>query len=154
MKLSFAIPAYNEEKVIKQCLDSIFRELEGKDYDAEVIVVNNNSTDRTKEIAESFSQVKVVDEMQKGLVFARRAGFLASTGNLIANVDADTMLPKGWVGKVLEEFEKDQKLVALSGPYIYYDLSLFTRVLVKLFYVCGYFFYMVDSLFEIGRAHV
>lgn len=141
MKLSFAIPAYNEEKIIRKCLDSIFQQLEGKKYDVEVIVVNNNSTDRTKEIAESFQGVKVVDEPEKGLVFARRAGFAASIGDIIANIDADTMLTKGWIDTVFEEFEKDEKLVALSGPYIYYDLSLITRAAVKVFYFFGYLLY-------------
>jgi cellulose synthase/poly-beta-1,6-N-acetylglucosamine synthase-like glycosyltransferase len=150
MKLSFVIPAYNEENVIKKCLFSIFKELEGKDYDVEVIVVNNNSTDRTKKIAESFKDVKVVDEMQKGIVFARKAGFVASSGDLVANVDADTMLPKGWVKTVFREFEKDDKLVALSGPFIYYDMSLFSKTLVKIFYMFGYFIYKINHFFGKG----
>lgn len=150
MKLSFSIPAYNEEKVIRQCLASILKELEGKKYDTEIIVVNNNSSDLTKEIAESFPGVTVVDEKQKGLVFARRAGFIASTGELVANVDADTILPVGWVDKVFRAFEDDKELVALSGPYIYYDLSLFTRLLVKVFYLFGYFFYSIDRLLGKG----
>ena len=51
MKLSFVIPAYNEEKYIGQCLQSIFDEMKGASHDVEIIVANNNSTDRTKEIA-------------------------------------------------------------------------------------------------------
>lgn len=116
MKLSFVIPAYNEEAMIHGCLASIVGELAKGSYNAEVLVVNNSSTDRTKEIALSFPHVTVVDEMRKGLVFARRAGFLASSGDIIANVDADTRLTKGWVDTVMREFTKDEKLVALSGP--------------------------------------
>lgn len=144
MKLSFVIPAYNEEKVLGDCLDSVFKELSHGNYDAEVIVVNNKSTDHTKEVALSFPLVKVVDENNKGLVFARKAGFLASSGDIIANVDADTILTKGWVKIVFKEFEKDEKLVALSGPFIYYDLNVITRTMVKVFYFFGYIFYAIN----------
>lgn len=151
MKLSFVIPAYNEEKILGKCLESVFKEIDSQMYNVEVILVNNKSTDTTKEVAQSFPLVTVVDEMQKGLVFARRAGFIASTGDIIANVDADTMLTKGWLETVMKEFEKDANLVALSGPFIYYDLSLLTRAIVKIFYFFGYFFYIVNHfLFNKG----
>ena len=134
MKLTFVVPAYNEEKYIGNCLKSILREIEGKGYDVEIIVVNNASTDGTREIALSFETVRVVDEPNKGLSKARAAGFLASSGDLIANVDADTLLPAEWVEKVFYEFKNDNNLVALSGPYIYYDLSFFANFMVKIFY--------------------
>jgi glycosyltransferase involved in cell wall biosynthesis len=138
MKISFVIPAYNEELSIARCLESVERELSSGEYDAEVIVVNNASTDRTHEIASSFDWVKVVDEREKGLVRARHAGFSASTGELIANIDADTILPAGWLSRVMNEFEKSEKLVALSGPFIYYDLPFYSRLLTKFFYAFGY----------------
>jgi len=138
MKLSFVIPAYNEEKFIGKCLESIIKETDKKIYDTEIIVVNNASQDRTGEIASSFPGVKVVNEPKKGLIKARQAGFLASSGELIANIDADNILPTDWVKKVFDEFNRDDKLVALSGPYIYYDLSPVKNFLVKIFYSLGY----------------
>ncbi|OGY96712.1 MAG: glycosyl transferase family 2 [Candidatus Liptonbacteria bacterium GWB1_49_6] len=146
VKLSFVIPAHNEEGTIKPCLESIFREIAGKNYATEIIVVNNASTDRTGEVARSVPGVIVVDEPEKGLVKARAAGFKKSTGDLIANVDADTMLPSGWVDKVFREFSACSRLVCLSGPYIYYDLSWFTRILVKIFYTIGLFFSGMNRL--------
>ncbi len=145
MKLSFVIPAYNEELLIGQCLASIERELRRGNYDAEVIVVNNASKDRTKEIASSFPGVRVVDEMEKGLVKARRAGYNASTGDLIANIDADTMLTEGWVDKVLESFGVSDNVVAVSGPYIYYDISAWRRACVRLFYYGGYAGHLINK---------
>jgi len=145
MKLSFVIPAHNEEKYIGQCLDSIFRELKNAPYDVEVIVVNNASTDGTREVAQKYPGVIVIDEPAKGLVRARRAGFLGATGDLIANVDADTMLTPKWVDKVFREFEKDKKLVALSGPFIYYDLpKRIDFVVRKIFYPIGFIIYLVN----------
>ena len=151
MKLSFSIPAYNEEEHIWRCLDSIFRELKGKEYQTEVIVVDNASTDRTAEIANSYGGVKVVSESQKGLLFARQRGYLSSTGDLLANIDGDIMLTPGWVEKVMEEFEKDPKLVALSGPYIYYDSPFYVRFLAKGLYSFAFLIHLTSILFT-GRG--
>lgn len=140
MKISFIIPAYNEELVIAKCLESVQKELARTPCDAEVVVVNNASHDRTKEIALTFKGVRVVDEPKKGLVFARAAGFAASSGELVANIDSDVMVPEGWLKKVFAEFEKDPHLVALSGPYIYYDLRVWERALVKMWYFPGWLF--------------
>jgi len=144
MKLSIVIPAYNEEERIGCCLNSILAEMNGKNYDMEVVVVNNASTDKTREIIASFPQVKLVDETDKGLVKARRAGYLASTGELVANIDADTRMTPGWIDQVLKEFAKNNKLVALSGPFIYYDLSKNARAAVRTFYYAGFFIYLIN----------
>jgi len=144
MKLSFVIPAYNEEKNIGPCLEAIFKEIGGKKHDLEIIVVNNASTDKTKEVAGRFAGVKVVDEKKKGLSAARHAGFLASSGDLIANIDADTLLTPGWIEKVLKAFSANKNLVAFSGPYIYHDLSLMVNIGVRLFYYAGYAGYLAN----------
>jgi len=150
LTLSFVIPAYNEEHYIGTCLASVLKEVRGAAREVEIVVVNNASTDRTKEVALSFAGVKVVDEPQKGLTMARRAGFFASSGDLIANVDADTKLPRGWLTRVFREFSCNDDLVALSGPYIYYDLPLFARHLVRIFYGFGYVFHRINSFFKKG----
>ena len=144
MKLSFVIPAYNEELNVGKCLESVFRELGRGSYDAEVIVVNNASTDRTGEIASSFPGVKVVDQPIKGLVHARHAGFQASNGDIIANIDSDTMLTPGWIDKVMSEFSKNPKLVGLSGPFIYHDVPASVRQASNVFYRLGYVLYLVN----------
>ncbi len=153
MKLSFVIPAHNEELYIGKCLDSIVRELKRSPHDVEVIVVDNASTDRTKDIAARYSGVRLVYEPQKGLVRARRAGFLAATGDLIANVDADTMLTPGWIENAFRAFHESPKLVCLSGPFIYYDLPKGIRVLVKMFYGLGFLVYLMNR-FILRRASV
>lgn len=143
-KLSFVIPAYNEEHYLGDCLDSIIKQRDALPYNTEIIVVNNSSTDRTEAIAKSHKGVRVVLEKQKGLVHARQAGFLAATGDIIANVDADTRLTSGWTKKVMASFIKDKKLVALSGPFIYYDTPRAVRFFVRFFYLIGYCFYLIN----------
>ena len=144
MILSFVVPAFNEERYLPDCLRSIRRETLGISEVVEIIVVDNASTDRTRAVALSFPGVRVVDEPRKGLPQARQAGFLASTGRLIANVDADSRLPKGWVAEVLRQFEDDSSLVALSGPLVYYDLSSRERMLVRLFYALAWMTYALN----------
>jgi glycosyltransferase involved in cell wall biosynthesis len=146
MKLSFVVPAYNEEDYIGDCLESILRETKGKKCDFEIIVVNNASTDNTKKIALSFKGVKVIDEPRKGLVRARTRGYKASTGDLVANIDSDTRLTKGWVDTVVNEFTKNKKLAGLSGPFIYYDLTKKMKILVRTFYYYTYAIYLFSAL--------
>ena len=138
MKISLVIPAYNEEKYIGACLESI--EKYGKDF-FEVIVINNGSDDRTGEIARSFSFVRLVNEPTKGLPRARQRGLEEAKGDLIAYVDADTKIPENWVSKINKE------LVCLSGPYVCYDASLplrffmwiyFTLLAVPTYFIIGY----------------
>ncbi|ODT81053.1 MAG: glycosyl transferase family 2 [Pelagibacterium sp. SCN 64-44] len=145
MKLAFVIPAYNEEALIGKCLESVLAEIKRAGSDAQVIVVNNASTDRTGEIARSFAGVTVVDEPKKGLVNARDAGFAASEGfDLVANIDSDTLVPEGWLDTVYAEFARDPKLVCLSGPYIYYDMSPWNRALVGAFYGLTWLIYILN----------
>lgn len=135
MKLSFVIPAWNEEKYIARALKSVTRHAEKSGHDIEIIVVDNASHDRTGEIARGFPGVIVVDEPRKGLPQARQAGFLASSGDLIANMDADSILPEGWIEKIYAHFENNPELVALSGPYQYYEYSRVQNFIVSLYYV-------------------
>lgn len=144
MKISFVIPAYNEEEYIGNCLKSVLRELDGKKYDFEIIVVDNASTDNTAKIASSFKDVIVIKEPKKGLVSARKAGYSASKGDLIANVDADTRLTKGWIDTVFKEF-KNNKLVGLSGPFIFYDLSTKYKIMARLFYYYAFSLYLLNN---------
>lgn len=142
------IPAYNEERYLPACLESILAQTSHLGEQVEIIVVNNASSDRTRDVALSYPGVIVVDEMRKGLPYARQAGFAASRGELIANVDSDSRLTPGWVAQVLDtfaEFErKGKSLVALSGPVVYYDLSPSQRVSVRLFYLLAFVLYALN----------
>jgi glycosyltransferase involved in cell wall biosynthesis len=149
MRLSFVVPAYNEEAYLPACLESILGQIDPGT--CEIIVVNNASTDRTREVALRYPGITVVDEPRKGLTFARQAGFAASTGALIANVDADSRLTTGWVAKVLATFAEAEAsaashrmLAAFSGPLVYYDLTPRQRVLVHVFYMTAWTTYAIN----------
>jgi glycosyltransferase involved in cell wall biosynthesis len=144
MRLSFVIPAYNEEAYLPACLESILAQTQSLATPTEIIVVNNASTDRTREVALQYPGVTVVDEPRKGLTFARQAGFAASSGSLIANVDSDSRLTPGWVETVLRTFDQTPTLAALSGPVVYYDLTPRQRVFVQVFYLIAFATYVTN----------
>ncbi len=131
-KISLVIPAYNEEKYIGVCLDYVMKNAKGRFY--EIIVVDNNSTDRTKEIAAGYPGVKVVSELKKGVTKARQRGVEEATGDLIAFIDADTQMRPEWVDVILKEFGKNPKLVCLSGPYLYYDFRRWMQIVSTFFW--------------------
>jgi glycosyltransferase involved in cell wall biosynthesis len=151
MKLSFVIPAFNEETYILACLHSLIKELDQTRYDTEIIVVNNGSTDHTEEVVKSFFGITVIAEPVKGLARARHTGFMISTGDLIANIDADTRLPSGWIERVVQEFQLNSNLVALSGPFIYHDLPMIKRILVRIYYYLGFGLHLINHrILKIG----
>jgi glycosyltransferase involved in cell wall biosynthesis len=142
--VSFVVPAYNEEALIGTCLTAIIAEISRTGCRAEIIVVNNASTDATYDIASSYPDVKVVDESSRGLVQARAAGFRAAKGRYIANIDADTILPEGWLGRALEEFAHHADLVAMSGPYAYYDLPKWAQLTATGFFHSAYLAHLLS----------
>jgi glycosyltransferase involved in cell wall biosynthesis len=142
--LSFVVPAYNEENYLGDCLESILEQTRGREHLVEIVVVNNASTDGTRAVAARYPGVTVVDEPRKGLTFARQAGFLNTSGRLIANVDSDSRLTPGWIDRVFAAFEKGSSLVALSGPFVYYDLSASERVMVRGFYLVAWASYAIN----------
>lgn len=110
---SIVIPAYNEEAWIERSVAAA----RNQDYPGkfEVIVVDNASTDRTAELAEQAG-ARVVFQPKPGLPFARDAGYRATQGEIIANTDADVLVPPNWLRSFLKPFS-NPKTVAVSGVF-------------------------------------
>ncbi|MEG3085879.1 glycosyltransferase family 2 protein [Sphingomonas sp. PB4P5] len=119
--ISLIIPAYNEEAYLPACLDAVLQHVAGKAM--EIIVVDNNSTDGTRQVIERYAGVKYVFEPHKGITRARQCGFANASGDIVAYIDADTRPPAGWIEQIWREFAADDRLVCLSGPYSFYDLG-------------------------------
>lgn len=92
MKLSFIIPALNEQKNIRNCVASIISQLEEGD---EVIVVDNGSRDKTVEIAKK-NGARVVRESKKGISNARNRGAREARGDILCFIDADGIVTPNW----------------------------------------------------------
>lgn len=119
MKVSVVVPAFNEEKYIKRCLESLINQEEKAD---EIILINNNSIDNTVAIAKKFPQVTIVNEKIQGMIPARNRGFNEAKYDIIARTDADTIVPKNWIKKIKTQFTKHPAIVGLSGKAKFYEL--------------------------------
>ena len=137
MRLSIVIPAFNEELYLGDCLAAVQAELGRSSLgeSVEVIVIDNASTDRTAAVAQQFPNVRVVFEPVKGLTHARQRGLKEANGDVLAFVDADTMMPAGWIDRVLEAFDSKKEIVCVSGPYIYYDGPPIWSFLIRIYWV-------------------
>lgn len=110
MHLSIIIPAFNEELLITHCLDSIAKSValnQKPVFTHEVIVVDNNSTDKTAELAKQAG-AKVVFEPINQIGRARNAGAAVATGDWLLFVDADSLLNPGMVADILQMIESDK----------------------------------------------
>jgi len=111
--ISVIIPTRNEEAYIANCLDS----LKALDYPAdrfEVIIADGHSTDRTREIAESYGAIVLIDET-KMVSHGRHVGFEHSRGDLIAFSDADCIMEPRWLRNALKYFD-DAGVGGVTGP--------------------------------------
>jgi len=131
--LSVVVPAYNEETTLINCLFSIEAEADRTRRPYEIIVVDNNSTDSTATLARDFG-VKVVSEPRKGVTRARQTGFEASKYDIVAFIDADSVLPKFWLDYAIQDLD-DPRVVAATGPLVYPDISIFKRSITAIFYI-------------------
>lgn len=97
-KISVIIPAYNQAEYLEDAIESAYNQTHPSH---EIIVVNDGSTDNTREIAERYmfkefplldSPVKVINQVNKGLSSARNTGIMNATGDYCLFLDADDML--------------------------------------------------------------
>jgi glycosyltransferase involved in cell wall biosynthesis len=117
LTISFIIPAYNAEKTLRECIKSIIHQ-DLIDCEKEIIIINNNSTDRTQEVAEEFSDVKIFFLAEKSRSEARQLGISKSKGHFFAFIDSDVALQFGWANTLLELLLKNPTIGAAQGSVI------------------------------------
>jgi cellulose synthase/poly-beta-1,6-N-acetylglucosamine synthase-like glycosyltransferase len=110
--ITVIVPVRNGEQTIQSLLESLQR-LEFDRNKIEVIVVDGNSNDKTREIVKNYP-VKLVIETREGLNLARNIGIKCSNGEIIAFTDSDCIVPKNWVTMIVENF-KDPKVGCVGG---------------------------------------
>jgi len=99
MKLSVIIPAFNEEDYLAATLEAIGAALADID-ESEVIVVDNDSTDGTRAVAEGFD-VRIVTEHEHNISQVRNTGGANATGDVLVFIDADTIVRSGLFEKII-----------------------------------------------------
>ncbi len=110
--VTVVIPARNEEAIIADCLTALMGQTEPVE---EIIVVDNASTDATADIAASYPGVTVLHDPVPGIGRARTTGFDAASGDIIARIDADTLVEPGWAAAIRATFRADPALWAVGG---------------------------------------
>ncbi|MDQ6815253.1 MAG: glycosyltransferase family 2 protein, partial [Bacteroidota bacterium] len=109
----------------------------------EIIVVNNNSTDRTEALVKQAG-IKCILEKKQGITAARNAGLQIASGKYILNADADTIYPHNWIDAMVTPLQNNNSIALTYGPFSFiptanttrftYFLYEFATSLVKLYY--------------------
>lgn len=125
MMFSVVIPVHNGEQFIEECLESAVEQVKGIDG-AEIIIVENGSTDRTAEICDRICAgetcVRVIHEGAIGLYLARQVGIKASKGDYILALDSDDRLMDGMLGR-LKEIIEDFKTQGVRPDILLYGAA-------------------------------
>lgn len=126
MKLSIVIPAYNVEKYIGNCLDSIFNQKIENNL-LEVIVVNDGSKDRTEDIIKQYaanhSNLIYISQENQGQSVARDNGLKRATGDIVWYIDSDDAANEGSINKLFYYFDKypQADLLVFDWRHVYTD---------------------------------
>lgn len=107
MKISVIVPAHNEEKLLPATLEFIRAALNACEAHSELIVVDNESDDRTAEIAQTAG-ARVVDEKVRNISRVRNTGAGSTTGDILIFIDADTRVPEMLFRKIADEMSDPQ----------------------------------------------
>ncbi len=127
LMISVVIPALNEERYIGKCLESLDRQNYSGEY--EVIVIDNGSEDRTREIARKYCS-RVFHEPDLELYEVRNKGIEVAKGEIIAQIDSDTVASPNW----LDEVERGLRCGDLvTGPLMPLGDSSFFDIIFRVF---------------------
>lgn len=112
--VSIVIPAWNEQDNIYRALSSLAANK--TNYKAEIVVINNNSTDRTQELLDMLGVRNYLQPIQ-GTPHARQMGLFKAKGKYHLCADSDTFYPPTWIDAMLQPMIKDNTIMGVYGRY-------------------------------------
>ncbi|QQL50896.1 glycosyltransferase family 2 protein [Mucilaginibacter ginkgonis] len=119
-EVTISIPAYNEEQTIVQTLCSLATNITNRSV--EIIVVNNNSKDKTEELVNACG-VTCVRELTQGITVSRNTGLANATGKYILNADGDTVYPKYWIEEMIKPLADSDKYAITYGRFSFIPIG-------------------------------
>ncbi|MGD9276227.1 MAG: glycosyltransferase family 2 protein [Candidatus Pacearchaeota archaeon] len=157
MKLSVIIPAYNEEKRIEETLRDVNQYLSKKDFSYEMIVVNDGSTDNTKQIVESFcdkipNMMFIDNKINSGKGSAVKQGMLAASGDYRLFMDADNAIKINHLEKflaVINDYDLVIGSIELPGSKKWQEYKGLNKIYRNLFGKLSKYLIQVVNLWEI-----
>jgi len=155
MDISAVICTYNRCKSLQGTLDSLLHQEMCDNFEYEVIVVDNNSNDNTRDIVTGFipkfnGKLKYVFESNQGLSNARNRGICEATGEIIIFTDDDCLPEKEWFSKINIVFSKNKSIDLMLGGAIWEDAK---RIYTELNPLRGNGLHMAfrkNTLFQLG----
>jgi glycosyltransferase involved in cell wall biosynthesis len=120
--LSIVLPTYNRAAELPLAVKSALDQTAAPDS-SEIIIVDNNSTDRTAEVVNELTtqypgRVLGVLEKRQGVAYARQAGIDAARAELVAFFDDDVRVARDWVDTILNTFEQHADIEVLGGKVL------------------------------------
>ena len=114
MSVSIIVPTFNGASSIGNCLDALLKQTVGRD--AEILVVNDGSTDNTADVVARYFGVRLITQSNAGPATARNRGALEARGTIILFTDDDCVPMPEWLAAMIEPF-KDPNVVGVKGVY-------------------------------------
>lgn len=122
--ISIIVPTLNEEKSLRFLLESLRRQTWSN---FEILVVDGGSKDKTIDIANQYNAETIVPN--GGAEFhSRNVGASLAKGEILLFTCADIIMPKDLIEKVYEKFERNHRIIAVSGPSIPYDTHIIGKI--------------------------
>lgn len=130
---SIIVPAYNEAAWLPQLLDALAAQQTDRPY--EIIVVANNCTDQTAQIAR-VRGTRVIEYTNPccGVAYARQVGLAHAQGELIATTDADAVMSRTWLVTLCRPLLQHAAWAAVTGPVRHYAEAVHAQVAYLKFY--------------------
>lgn len=116
--LQIIVPAYNVEKYLQECMDSILSQ--ETTYSYIVFLIDDGSTDQTSQIVDTYAsdpRVVVIHQENKGFSGARNTGLKTIVGQYIMFVDSDDLLPQGAIQSLVQFAEQNDAEIVEGGVY-------------------------------------
>jgi len=121
MKISIIVSTYNRSKSLEKVIKNILSLKYDGSFNYEIIIVDNNSKDNTKEIVESYflksNRLRYIFEPKQGVSNARNAGINSAKGEILAFTDDDVIINEDWLQNIVN-FSKNHDFDALGGKVI------------------------------------
>ena len=122
MNISVIVPFYNAEKYIADCIEALLKQRYPTDR-YEILMVDNNSADRSAEIVKQFPRVKVLVAPKQGAYAARNRAIASARGEIIAFTDADCVPVSNWLAQIAAAMQQPDVDIVI-GPRQFANHSL------------------------------